>query len=71
MTTPKELKAILKVCQDMRVSRLKMDGLEVELELHQVMSDSPETMQASATDGVPIAPTDEDLMYWSSGPSQQ
>lgn len=69
--TPRELKALLKVCQDHGVSRLRLEGFEVELEQYQAPLKAviaPTSEVVAEEPATHITPSDEELIYWSSGP---
>ena len=69
--TPRELKALLKVCQQHGVTLLKLEGLEVELEYVAQPQPTKEVMSPTLEaedNGTHVTPTDEELIYWSSGP---
>lgn len=55
----------------MGVTKINMEGLEAELELVRAPLVDAKEAYAAASDSLPIAPSEEDLMYWSSGPAQQ
>lgn len=62
MISVKELKEYAKACQKHGIKKLKLEGLEIDLELSQESIESQ-----AAADASPLPElTDEDVLLWSS-----
>jgi hypothetical protein len=70
--TPKQVAAYAKLCQKHGLRHLKIDGLELEVELGYSVQPPKhaitEYLEQEEKNSAVVAPTDEDILYWSSGP---
>lgn len=63
LPNPKELKALLKVCREYGVDNVEIGELKIKF------GAMPQEAAAESADGVVMAaPSDKDLLYWSSQP---
>ena len=68
--TPKELAQYAKVCRKYGITELKVGDVSFKLELEpqaQLPTQSLPELPLTATPSMPDAPTEEQVLYWSSG----
>lgn len=63
----KELTALAKVCHKYGIQMLKMDNLEMQVDLSHTKPPKRPIETSAKGEATATSQTDEDIMYWSSG----